>query len=141
MGGFPFAVFVLADFELLALAVVAGVADQDEDVGAVDAGGEAFAVGEIAGPESHGHDRTFRRRRGRGVPTRAPLFFFFGLGYRHTLRQRRRLLGLLAALAEHVSDFGDSLSRQHAEPPFFFAEIRSFFEEPFLVVDVRLHGF
>ena len=107
VGGFPFAVFILADFELLALAVEAGVADEDEDVGAVDAGGKAFAVGEIAGSKSHGHDRTIRhQRRRRGPLARPPLFFFFGLGYRHTLRLRRRLLGLLPALAEHLCHLG-----------------------------------
>ncbi len=135
-GGFPFAVVVEADLEGLALAVVAGVPHQDDVVVAVDRAGKSLAVRKIAGAHRRRHDRPDRRR---DPLARPPLFFFFGLRYRNTLRFRGRLLGLLPALAQHLSDLVDSLTRQHAEPPFFFAEIGSFFEEPFFFGGVRLH--
>ena len=135
-GGFVFAVVVQTDFEGLALAVVAGVADEDGVLLAVDEAGKAFAVGEVAGAEGRGHDRAGGRR---SPLARPPLFFFFGFRYRSIVWLQRRLLGLLAALAQHLSDLVDSGARQHFEPPFFFAVIRSFGEEPFFGFGVRLH--
>ena len=151
-GGFPFAVVIAVDFELLALAVVAGVADQDGVLLAVDRAAEALAVREVAGAQSRCHGG---RRCGPDPLARAPLFFFFGFRCRDTLRLRGRLLGLVQALAQHLSERGmvglrpvlaqylsdlvDSSARQHSEPPFFFAVVRPFGEEPFFFGGVRLH--
>lgn len=135
-GGLPFAVVIAVDFELLALAVVAGVADQDGVLLAVDRAAEALAVREVAGAQSRRHDGC---RCGPDPLARPPLFFFFGFRYGSIVWLQRRLLGLLPALAQHLSDLRDSRARQHSEPPFFFAVVRPFGEEPFFGFGVRLH--